>query len=246
MAPNANRGSTFDSFALGEENEAASKVAFAVAERPGKAHSPLLVCGKSGTGKTHLLNAIANELACEHTEMPVSRAAGFHVVDEILQTTQDKNPAAFIARFHNADVLIVDDIHQLQDGPNGFDVLSGAVDKALSADKQVVLSSACSVDELDASGRLCDCLTSGVVVELGQPGKGAALHDAAFLRRGRDVRPCGGQLESAQPALITGGEARQNSIRRHVSQRHGSPRHCTRAVWFSSAFSMTWAISSRG
>src|SRR5439155_1268180 len=50
-------------FAVGASNQVAVSAARAALERPGKKYNPLVLVGKSGLGKTHLLNAIGLELA---------------------------------------------------------------------------------------------------------------------------------------------------------------------------------------
>ena len=49
---------TFDNFIVGDSNRFAQTVALSVAEQPGKLYNPLFLYGKSGLGKTHLMNAI--------------------------------------------------------------------------------------------------------------------------------------------------------------------------------------------
>src|SRR5437879_5229819 len=50
-------------FAVGPSDQVAVSAGRAALERPGKKYNPLVLVGKSGLGKTHLLNAIGLELA---------------------------------------------------------------------------------------------------------------------------------------------------------------------------------------
>ena len=58
-----NRGFSFDSFVTGKANQLARAAAIQVAENPGISYNPLFVYGGVGLGKTHLVQAIGNQLA---------------------------------------------------------------------------------------------------------------------------------------------------------------------------------------
>src|SRR3954463_9591024 len=58
-----NRGFTFDSFVTGKANQLARAAAIQVSENPGTSYNPLFVYGGVGLGKTHLVQAIGNQVA---------------------------------------------------------------------------------------------------------------------------------------------------------------------------------------
>jgi len=100
---------SFESFLTNSKNYFPLETARQVARADGAQFNPFVVCGKSGSGKSHLLKAIANEIAKTH---PLS---------DILVTTGEglralfSNPDALSAREHinRHSFLLVDDIHWL-------------------------------------------------------------------------------------------------------------------------------------
>jgi len=101
---------TFENFVVGKSNQFAQAAALAVARKPAKSYNPLFLFGGVGLGKTHLMQAIGDELIREHPELRVEYVSGdtftFHVVSSI----REDRFRAFRNKYHDVDVWLVDDI----------------------------------------------------------------------------------------------------------------------------------------
>src|SRR6202034_2972837 len=67
---------TFGTFVVGQGNQFAHAACHSISEKPGKDVNPLFVCGPSGTGKTHLLNAVGNAIKEKHPQLRICYVSG--------------------------------------------------------------------------------------------------------------------------------------------------------------------------
>ena len=105
-----NSSFTFDSFVTGKANQLARAAAQQVASNPGDAYNPLFIYGGVGLGKTHLLQAIGNELL---RERPLARVRYIHAeryVSDVVKAYQHKAWDAFKLSYSTLDLLLIDDI----------------------------------------------------------------------------------------------------------------------------------------
>ncbi|MCL2857963.1 MAG: chromosomal replication initiator protein DnaA [Oscillospiraceae bacterium] len=103
-------GYTFDSFVVGSSNKFAHAASLAVATNPSNAYNPLFIYGDSGLGKTHLLNAICNEIAKSYPDRKQLFVHGESFTNELIQAIQDQTTAQFHHKYRSADVLLMDDV----------------------------------------------------------------------------------------------------------------------------------------
>ena len=67
-----NRDYTFSSFVVGRTNEFAHASSFNIAQNPGaEGYNPLFICGPTGMGKTHLLNAVGNHIRSAYPDLRI-------------------------------------------------------------------------------------------------------------------------------------------------------------------------------
>jgi chromosomal replication initiator protein len=107
---NLNPRYTFDKFIVGSFNELAYAAAQAVVKRPGSAYNPLFIYGASGLGKTHLIQAIGNELKQAYPEKKVIYTTLERFMSDYVSSVQNSRTVPFREKYRKFDVLIIDDI----------------------------------------------------------------------------------------------------------------------------------------
>ena len=106
---NLNPRYTFDNFIVGSSNDLAYTASQAVASNPGVKYNPLYIYGGVGLGKTHLIQAIGNELIRKNPKTRVLYISSETFVNEFLDYIRFKKKG-FSEKYRNVDVLIVDDM----------------------------------------------------------------------------------------------------------------------------------------
>lgn len=107
---NLNPRYTFDRFIVGSFNELAYAAAQAVVKRPQQAYNPLFIYGGSGLGKTHLIQAIGNEIKKSFPEKKVLYTSLERFMNEFVTSMQNGRSITFRDKYRKFDVLIMDDI----------------------------------------------------------------------------------------------------------------------------------------
>jgi chromosomal replication initiator protein len=100
---------TFDNFIVGSSNDLAYTASQAVAANPGVKYNPIYLYGGVGLGKTHLMQAIGNEIVKKQPETRVVYISSETFVNEFLDHIRFKKKG-FSEKYRNIDVLIVDDM----------------------------------------------------------------------------------------------------------------------------------------
>ena len=101
---------TFDSFVVGNSNRFAHAAALAVAEAPAIAYNPLFIYGGVGLGKTHLMQAIANEILVNNRNANILYVTSEKFTNQLINAIKDGKNELFRNKYRNIDVLLIDDI----------------------------------------------------------------------------------------------------------------------------------------
>lgn len=159
----------FNTFVLGDNNSFAYNAACAVAKNPGKAYNPVLIYGGVGLGKTHLMQAIGNSSFAEHNSNIIYLTAE-NFTNEFIQSINTNSTNKFKNKYRNADILLVDDIHFLQNKTETQEELFHTFNALYDSYKQMVFTCDRPVSELkNLSDRLRSRFERGLNVDLQPP-----------------------------------------------------------------------------
>lgn len=131
---------TFDSFIVGSSNDLAYTACQAVAENPGHKYNPLFLYGGVGLGKTHLIQAVGNQIMANNPKAKVLYVSSETFVKEFLEYIRFKK-AGFSDKYRNVDVLIIDDIQFIASKEKTQDEFFHTFNSLHQANKQVIISS---------------------------------------------------------------------------------------------------------
>jgi chromosomal replication initiator protein len=135
-----NRGSTFDSFVTGKANQLARAAAIQVAENPGTSYNPLFVYGGVGLGKTHLVQAIGNQLADQKPQARIRYIHAEQYVTDVVRAYQQKSFDEFKRYYHSLDLLLIDDIQFFSNKGRTQEEFFYAFNALVEAHKQIVIT----------------------------------------------------------------------------------------------------------
>lgn len=131
----------FASFVVGKGNELAHAAAKAVTEKPGSAYNPLFIYGGVGLGKTHLLQAIGNEIANNNPSCKVLYTTCEKFTNEFIDSVKKGDANKTQNVYRSVDVLIVDDIQFIAGKDGTQEAFFHTFNELHHQNKQIVLSS---------------------------------------------------------------------------------------------------------
>ncbi len=161
---------TFDRFVIGSGNRFAHAAAKAVGESPGRAYNPLFLCGGTGLGKTHLMQAVGQDLMSRAPEANVVYISSEQFTNQLIQSIMDKSTQRFRAKYRKVDVLLIDDIHFIGGKESTQEEFFHTFNVLFDMHKQIVLSSDRSPKEIQGiESRLVSRFEWGLVVDIQPP-----------------------------------------------------------------------------
>jgi chromosomal replication initiator protein len=132
---------TFSNFSINSGNRFACVAAEAVAVAPGKAYNPLTIYGPTGSGKTHLLHAIANEVAKENPYSTILYLSADHFVNQFIASISTASSANLRETLCKADVLLFDELETLAGKEQSQEFLFNIFNYLFLENKQIVFAS---------------------------------------------------------------------------------------------------------
>jgi len=131
----------FETFVVGKGSELAHAAARAVTDRPGEAYNPLFIYGGVGLGKTHLIQAIGNEIVRKKPDATILYVSAEKFSNDYIQSVRDKTTKEFQNRYRNADLLLIDDIQFIAGKEGSQESFFHTFNELHQQNRQVVLTS---------------------------------------------------------------------------------------------------------
>jgi len=131
---------TFDNFVRGKSNEFAVAAAMSISNKPGSQYNPLMIYGGVGLGKTHLMQAIGNNILRNTSGMKVMYTSGPDFTTNFVQSIKTNRIHDFEKYYKSLDILVVDDIQFLEGKESTQDSFFQIFNSLYQLKKQIVLS----------------------------------------------------------------------------------------------------------
>lgn len=167
---NLNPRYTFDTYIVGSSNELAHAAATQVVKKPGVSYNPLFLYGGVGLGKTHLLQAIGNEIKQRKPKKRVFYVSSEKFTSEIISSIQEKTIGSLKEKYRLYDVLIIDDIQFLAGKEKTQEEFFHIFNSLYEKGNQIVLSSDRSPKAIATlEERLRSRFEGGMIADVGIP-----------------------------------------------------------------------------
>ncbi len=132
---------TFDNFVIGKANQLAFAAATQVAELPGASYNPLFIYGGVGLGKTHLLQAIGNQIKVNTPQAKICYMHAERYVSDVVRAYQSNKFEEFKQYYHSLDILLIDDIQFFAGKNKTQEEFFYAFNTLIDSHKQVIMTS---------------------------------------------------------------------------------------------------------
>ncbi|QGW29262.1 chromosomal replication initiator protein DnaA [Phnomibacter ginsenosidimutans] len=169
--PQLNPTYTFESFIEGDCNRVARRAGKTVADKPGaNSFNPLVIYGGVGLGKTHLAQAIGNEVKKQHPNKVVLYVSSEKFINQFQDHSRNNAINDFIHFYQLIDILIIDDVQFFARAEKSQDAFFAIFNHLHQSGKQLVLTSDKAPKDLDGlQERLLSRFRWGLSADLQMP-----------------------------------------------------------------------------
>ncbi len=133
---------TLSSFVVGPSNELAFAAAAAITEGPGKKYNPFFIYGGVGLGKTHLIQAIGNEIVAKYkNKIKPKYVSSEQFTRDIVWGLRNDRIESVKKKYRDVDVLIIDDIQFIGGKEKTEEEFFHTFNALYESNKQIIISS---------------------------------------------------------------------------------------------------------
>ena len=164
--PNQN----FANFVVGRSNAQAHLAAMTCASNLAIVYNPLFIYGNSGLGKTHLLNAIGNQVHTLYPEKRIGFISGIEFVEGVHKASQENRFDEFKNTFQSLDLLLVDDVQFIANKPKTHEIFFTVFNELVNNKKQICITSDRTPSEIKGlEDRIISRFNQGLNVNIEAP-----------------------------------------------------------------------------
>lgn len=161
---------TFQTLAVSQSNQLAYVSAQTVAQHIGQSYNPLFMYGPVGVGKTHLMQAIANEVYTQNPDAKIIYITSEEFTNEVVEAIRSGDTARMKRRFRSATLLIIDDVQFIAGKDRVQEELFHTFNALIDQGGQIVLSSDRPPSEIKKlEARLSSRFAGGLTVDIEAP-----------------------------------------------------------------------------
>ena len=167
---NLNSRYTLANFVIGSNNDLAVNVAKAVIDHPGEKNNPFFLYGGPGLGKTHLVQAIGNELLHRHPKMKILYLPTNRFYSDFINSIKNGKGDEFSTKFRKLDVLIIDDFQMIVKKDRSQEEFFNIFNDLYQLNKQIIVTSDRLPSQIETvDERLASRLTWAGAIDLQMP-----------------------------------------------------------------------------
>lgn len=167
---NLNPRYTFENFIVGPFNELAQAAGWAVSENAGRVYNPLFIYGGVGLGKTHLLQAIGNEIIKNSPRKRILYTSSERFISGIVTSIRNHDIENFKLEYRENDVLIIDDVQFLAGKEKTQEEFFHIFNALYEKNKQIIFSSDRPPKAIPSlEERLRSRFEGGMIADIGFP-----------------------------------------------------------------------------
>ncbi len=168
---NINTDLTFNTFVVGKNSEFAHAATYNVAQNPGIGdYNPLFIYGPSGMGKTHLLNAAANQIKESFPQYRITYISAERFLNECVAALRRHEMDKFRQKYReNTDILVVDDVQYIGRGQAVQEEFFHMINMLIEKKKQIILASDRMPKDIGLEDRARTRLERGLIADIIMP-----------------------------------------------------------------------------
>lgn len=168
--PTLNGKYTFDTFVVGKSNQFAHAICQAVSKNLGTMYNPVFIYGGVGLGKTHLMQAIGQEVLRHNPKIKVAYLSSEAFTNDFIESITVKRMSEFRAKYRKKDLLLIDDVQFFAGKEAVVDEFFHTFNELFQNKKQIVLTSDSPPKKINKlEDRLVSRFEMGIVADIQPP-----------------------------------------------------------------------------